>query len=68
MHEIASSIFIWHGVDRTRPARPLRFLEPGGKVRHVLSKATCELDANGHVEAVIGVFQDGDVTEFRFTV
>ena len=29
MHEIASSIFIWHGVDRTRPARPLRFLEPG---------------------------------------
>jgi len=39
----------------------LRFLEPGGKVRHVLSKATCELDANGHVEAVIGVFQD--VTE-----
>ena len=28
-HEIASSIFIWHGVDRTRPARPLRFLEPG---------------------------------------
>ena len=28
-HEVASSIFIWHGVDRTRPARPLRFLEPG---------------------------------------
>lgn len=28
-HEVASSIFIWHGVDRTRPARPLRFIEPG---------------------------------------
>jgi phenylpropionate dioxygenase-like ring-hydroxylating dioxygenase large terminal subunit len=27
--EIASSIFVWHGSDRTRPDRPLRFLEPG---------------------------------------
>jgi phenylpropionate dioxygenase-like ring-hydroxylating dioxygenase large terminal subunit len=29
VHEVASSIFIWHGVDRTRPDRPLRFAEPG---------------------------------------
>ena len=28
VHEVASSIFIWHGVDRARPARPLRFIEP----------------------------------------
>ncbi len=28
VHEVAASIFIWHGVDRTRPERPLRFLEP----------------------------------------
>ncbi|MCC6918007.1 MAG: PAS domain S-box protein [Alphaproteobacteria bacterium] len=39
----------------------LRFLEPDGRIRHVLSKATVELDGNGQVEAVIGVFQD--VTE-----
>jgi len=29
VHEVAASIFIWHGADRTRPARPLRFAEPG---------------------------------------
>lgn len=27
--EAAASIFIWHGPDRERPARPLRFAEPG---------------------------------------
>lgn len=29
VHEVASSIFIWHGTDRSRPDRPLRFAEPG---------------------------------------
>mgnify|MGYP000246363351 CR=1 FL=1 len=29
VHEAAASIFIWHGPDRERPARPLRFAEPG---------------------------------------
>jgi phenylpropionate dioxygenase-like ring-hydroxylating dioxygenase large terminal subunit len=29
IHECAASIFIWHGVDRERPARPLPFAEPG---------------------------------------
>ena len=29
VHEVAASIFIWHGPDRTRPAHPLRFVEPG---------------------------------------
>lgn len=29
VHELAASIFIWHGSDRTRPDRPLRFTEPG---------------------------------------
>ena len=29
VHEVAASIFIWHGPDRARPARPLRFAEPG---------------------------------------
>ena len=29
VHEVAASIFIWHGVDRERPDRPLRFAEPG---------------------------------------
>ena len=29
VHEVAASIFIWHGVDRQRPDRPLRFAEPG---------------------------------------
>lgn len=28
-HEIASSIFIWHGSDRRNPDRPLPLLEPG---------------------------------------
>lgn len=27
--EVAASIFIWHGSDRARPDRPLRFAEPG---------------------------------------
>lgn len=27
--EAAASIFIWHGPDRQRPARPLRILDPG---------------------------------------
>ncbi len=27
--EVAASIFIWHGSDRERPDRPLRFAEPG---------------------------------------
>jgi cholesterol 7-desaturase len=27
-HECAASIFVWHGPDRTRPDRPLRFAEP----------------------------------------
>lgn len=29
VHEAASSIFIWHGPDRQRPARPLPFAKPG---------------------------------------
>lgn len=29
VHEVASSIFVWHGPDRQRPDRPLRFAEPG---------------------------------------
>lgn len=29
VHEAAASIFIWHGAVRERPARPLRFAEPG---------------------------------------
>lgn len=29
VREAAASIFIWHGPDRERPARPLRFAEPG---------------------------------------
>lgn len=29
VQECAASIFIWHGADRTRPDRPLRFAEPG---------------------------------------
>ena len=29
VHEVASSIFVWHGPDRQRPARPLRFAQPG---------------------------------------
>lgn len=28
VHEAAASIFIWHGPDRARPDRPLRFIEP----------------------------------------
>jgi nitrite reductase/ring-hydroxylating ferredoxin subunit len=28
VHEVAASIFIWHGSDRARPDRPLRFAEP----------------------------------------
>lgn len=27
--EAAASIFLWHGADRSRPDRPLRFAEPG---------------------------------------
>ncbi|MEM9453692.1 MAG: Rieske 2Fe-2S domain-containing protein [Myxococcota bacterium] len=29
VREVASSIFIWHGLDRQRPDQPLRFAEPG---------------------------------------
>jgi phenylpropionate dioxygenase-like ring-hydroxylating dioxygenase large terminal subunit len=29
VHEVAASIFLWHGPDRQRPARSLRFAEPG---------------------------------------
>lgn len=29
VHEVASSIFIWHGAERDRPARPLPFARPG---------------------------------------
>jgi len=29
VHEVAASIFIWHGPDRQRPARPLPFAAPG---------------------------------------
>ncbi|MCA9689864.1 MAG: Rieske 2Fe-2S domain-containing protein [Nannocystaceae bacterium] len=29
VHEVASSIFVWHGVDRQRPDRPLMIAEPG---------------------------------------
>lgn len=29
VREAAASIFIWHGVDRERPTRPLKFAEPG---------------------------------------
>ncbi len=29
VHEAAASIFVWHGADRRRPDRPLRFAEPG---------------------------------------
>jgi PAS domain S-box-containing protein len=39
----------------------LRLTRPDGALRHVSCKASCELDANGAVRALFGVFQD--VTE-----
>jgi PAS domain S-box-containing protein len=36
----------------------LRLIRPDGELRHVVSKGACDLDPDGEVNAVVGVFQD----------